>query len=234
MNGSVLFCSNNMESKNDTVLIPFLTISNTTKMLLLNRICLFLIGLLLCMNLHAQKDFNDSIALSRNRITEKAMITLGSWAAVNIVSGFIVSGQTQGEAKYAWQMNAYWNLINGGLAVMGYIGTRKAMARKYGLADNEDAQQSIEKLYVFNFGLDLAYIASGFFLREKGMNAVNLKSRDQLRGYGTSIIAQGGFLLLMDGVMIGLHHKNSLRLNKKLKSLELGAGPNGLGLNYSF
>jgi len=200
----------------------------------MKKIYFLLIGSFLCVEAIAQQNFNDSIALSRNRITEKAMITLGSWAAVNIASGFIIAGQTQGEAKYFWQMNAYWNLINGGLAVMGYLGARKAMARKYGFADNESAQQSIEKLYAFNFGLDLAYIATGLFLREKGMNSTNLKSQDQLKGYGTSIIVQGGFLLLMDGIVLSLHHKNSVRLNKKLKSLELGVGPNGLGLSYAF
>ena len=170
----------------------------------MKKLYFLLIGCFLCVEAFAQQNFNDSIALSRNRITEKAMITLGSWAAVNIASGFIIAGQTQGEAKYFWQMNAYWNLINGGLAVMGYLGARKAMARKYGYADNESAQQSIEKLYAFNFGLDLAYIATGFFLREKGMNSTNLKSQNQLKGYGTSIIAQGGFLLLMDGIVLSL------------------------------
>jgi hypothetical protein len=200
----------------------------------MKKIYLLFIYLLLCLSTSAQQDFNDSIAGSRNRITEKAMITLGSWAAANIISGFIIAGQTQGEAKYAWQMNAYWNLVNGGLAVMGYIGARRAMARKYGLAENEAAQRSIEKLYAFNFGLDLAYIATGFFLREKGMNSTDQKSRDQLMGYGTSIAVQGGFLLLMDGIVFSLHHRNSARLNKKLKNLELGAGPNGLGLNYKF
>ena len=115
----------------------------------------------------AQQNFNDSIAYSRNHTTEKAMIVLGSWAAVNIASGFIVAGQVQGEAKYFWKMNAYWNLINGGLAVMGYLNARKAMAKKFGLAENEAAQAAIGKLYAFNFGLDFAYIAGGFFLREK-------------------------------------------------------------------
>ncbi len=182
----------------------------------------------------SQQSFNDSIAISRNSITEKAMITLGSWAAVNIASGFIIAGQTQGESKYFWQMNAYWNLINGGLAIMGYINSRKAMTRKYDLAENESAQLSMEKLYAINFGLDLAYIATGFYLREKGINNTNQKSRDQFSGYGTSIIVQGGFLLIMDGIVLSLHHKNSVRLNKKLKGLELGAGPNGLGLSYSF
>ena len=182
----------------------------------------------------SQQSFNDSIANSRNSITEKAMITLGSWAALNIASGFIIAGQMQGESKYFWQMNAYWNLINGGLAIMGYINARKAMTRKYDLAENESAQLSMEKLYAINFGLDLAYIATGFYLRERGVNNTNQKSRDQFTGYGKSIIVQGGFLLIMDGIVLSLHHKNSVRLNKKLKGLELGAGPNGLGLSYSF
>src|SRR5579863_7606252 len=200
----------------------------------MKKINALLIMLLIFLTAEAQQNFNDSIAYSRNRTTEKAMIVLGSWAALNIASGFIIAGQTQGEAKYFWQMNAYWNLINGGLAVMGYLGARKAMARKYDLADNEKAQLSIEKLYVLNFGLDLVYITGGFFLREKGMNTSNIKSQDQLKGYGSSIAVQGGFLLLMDGVMIMLHHKNSIRLNNKLKNLEAGIGAGGLGLTYTF
>jgi hypothetical protein len=200
----------------------------------MKKICLLLISLFFCLNLIAQQDFNDSLANSRNRITEKAMIILGSWAAVNITSGFIIAGQTQGEAKYFWKMNAYWNLVNGGLAVMGYLNARKAMTKKSGLAENEAAQRSIIKLYAFNFGLDLAYIASGLFLREKGMNSTNLKTQDQLQGYGSSIIVQGGFLLLMDGIMISLHQRNSVLLNNKLKNLQLNTGPDGLGLVYSF
>jgi len=200
----------------------------------MKKIVVLLPILFLFVRVFAQQDFNDSIANSRNRITEKSMIVLGSWAAANIAAGFIIAGQSQGEAKYFWNMNAYWNLVNGGLAVMGYLGARKAMAKKYGLAENEAAQLSIEKLYAFNFGLDLAYIATGLVLHEKGLNTTNTKSHEQLLGYGTSIIVQGGFLLLMDGIVLSLHHKNSVRLNKKLKSLELNAGANGLGLRYSF
>jgi hypothetical protein len=195
---------------------------------------LILFFLSVSLQVRSQQMFNDSIAASRNGITKTSMIILGSWAAVNIVSGFIISGQTQGEAKYFWRMNAYWNLVNGGLAVIGYLGVRKTMAKKFGLSENENAQLSIEKLYAFNLGLDLAYIATGFYLREKGMNSLNTKTRDQLSGYGTSIIVQGGFLLLMDGIVLSLHHKNSVRLNKKIKDLELGAGANGFGLRYSF
>ena len=182
----------------------------------------------------SQPAFNDSLAQSRNRITQKAMLTLGAWATANIASGFIIAAQTQGEAKYVWRMNAYWNFINLGLAGMGYINARKAMLKKYSLSDNLIAQQSIEKLYVFNLGLDLVYITGGFYLRERGNAQTKPGRRDQYTGYGTSIAIQGGYLLLMDGVMILLHHKNTLRLNNKIRQLELNAGPGGLGMIYHF
>ena len=108
------------------------------------------------------------------------------------------------------------------------------MMKKNGLADNFSAQQSIEKLYVFNLGLDLVYITGGFYLRERGNSQTKAGSRDQFKGYGTSIAIQGGFLLLMDGVMIMLHHKNTIRLNNKVRQIELNAGPGGLGMVYHF
>ena len=181
-----------------------------------------------------QASFNDSLARSRNRITQNAMVTLGAWATVNIASGFIIASQTQGEAKYVWRMNAYWNFINLSLAGMGYLNARKAMMKKFGLADNLTAQQSIEKLYVFNLGLDLVYITGGFYLRERGNFQTKASSRDQFKGYGTGIAIQGGFLLLMDGVMILLHHKNTVSLNNRIRRWELNAGPAGLGMVYHF
>ena len=75
----------------------------------ISKICFFMIFLSYSATVQSQQAFNDSIANSRNRITKTAMITLGSWAAVNITTGFIVAGQTQGVAKYFWKMNAYFN-----------------------------------------------------------------------------------------------------------------------------
>jgi hypothetical protein len=182
----------------------------------------------------AQPDFNDSLSQSRNHITHEAMLTLGSWAMANIAGGFIIASQTQGETKYVWRMNAYWNFINLGLAGMGYINVRKAMLKRYSLSENLSAQEAIEKLYVLNLGLDLVYITGGFYLRERGNNQEKQNSRDQFKGYGTSIVIQGGFLLLMDAVMISLHHKNTVRLNDKIRRLELNTSSGGLGMIYHF
>src|SRR6516165_9821590 len=187
----------------------------------MKKFLIFIFVLIISFNLKAQLKFNDSLALSRNTITKNAMIVLGSWAAANIENSFIVASQTSGETKYAWQMNAIWNLVNGGLAVMGYLNARRAMTKKYDYADNVAAQVGMEKLYALNLGLDFAYITGGFFLREKGTHETNLKSKDQLNGYGSSIIIQGAFLLLYDATILTLHHKNSVRLTKKIKSIEL-------------
>jgi len=182
----------------------------------------------------AQQNFNDSLAGARNRLTRNAMIVLGSWAVANISSGFILAANTSGEAKYFWQMNAYWNFINLGLAGLGYAGMVKAASRKFGFADNYKAQRDIEKLYVFNAGLDLAYIAGGFYLRERGKTESSPESMDKFSGYGTSIAIQGGFLLLMDAVMYGLHHRNTRRMDLKLQHFEISALPGGIVLVYSF
>jgi hypothetical protein len=182
----------------------------------------------------AQYNFNDSISQSRNRLTKNAMIVLGSWSVLNIASGFIIADRTSGESRYFWRMNAYWNFINLGLAGLGYAGVRKAMKVHYGFTENYKAQHAIEKLYIFNAGLDLVYIAGGFYLRERGYRETDQLKRDQFRGYGSSIAVQGGFLLLMDCVMYALHHKNTTRMNNKLERWEITAAPGGLGISYRF
>jgi hypothetical protein len=192
------------------------------------------VSLLLSRQVSAQHNFNDSIADSRNQIVRRSMVILGSWAVANIISGFSIGGATSEEAKYFWKMNAYWNFINLGLAGMGYLNALKASAREYTFADNAEAQAAIEKIYLFNFGLDLAYIAGGFYLGERGNANVTLKSSQQFKGYGASISAQGGFLLIMDGVLFLLHHGNTVRVNKKLRQIQLNAGPGGLGVSYRF
>ena len=182
---------------------------------------------------YAQRNFNDSIAAARTKLTKNAMITLGGWAAANIATGFVIAGQTEGEAKYFWRMNGYWNIVNLGLAGLGFAGTRK-LETGTTLSGNLKKQHSVEKLYLLNIGLDMVYITGAFYLKERAGTRTTQKERDQLKGYGNSILLQGGFLLILDGVMYALHHKNTVRVNKKLEQLELNAGPMGFSLRYNF
>jgi hypothetical protein len=185
-------------------------------------------------SLSAQTNFNDSLAKARNKIAQKAMISLGTWALANIGSGFILAQSQTGEAKYFWSMNAYWNFINLGLATVGYLSALKASRRSFGFADNFEAQQGLEKLYIFNMGLDLTYIAGGFYLRERSATQGSAQDRDKFLGYGNSIILQGAFLLAMDIVVYCFHHANTKVMNRKLQRLELSAGPGQLSISYRF
>lgn len=196
------------------------------------RVHLFVltIALGIAQGVRAQQTFEDSLARSRNVLTRDAMLGLGGFAFVNIAAGFIAAGHTQGETRYFWRMNAYWNLVNLGVAAMGYLGSERALSRSYTLADNDRAQLSVEKTYLFNLGLDLVYITGGFYLRERGVSETNQLSRWQYRGYGSSIAIQGGFLAIMDALMVSLHHRNSMRINKKLQGLSLAVGPGSAGL----
>jgi hypothetical protein len=189
---------------------------------------------LLLFSAGAQLRLSDSVARSRMEITRKAMIVLGSWSVANIGSGFALAGSAPGETRYFWLMNGYWGLINLGLAGLGYVGTFRKGMETAGLASNLQAQQAIERLYLINGGLDLLYISAGFYLRDHGDLQTKLPDFERFRGYGSSLVLQGCFLLVMDAVMYSLHHRNTRRLNARLRQLDMGAGPGGLSLRYSF
>jgi hypothetical protein len=63
------------------------------------------------------------------------------------------------------------------------------------------------------------------YLRELARRFPTRESR--LRGYGNSFIVQGGFLLLFDAVMYGLHKRHH---NKKLGPIleNVDLGPTGM------
>ncbi len=52
----------------------------------------------------------------------------------------------------------------------------------------------------------MGYIMTGMYLLERSKNADNHKKR--LKGYGQSIIVQGGFLFLFDVIVYYFQHQN--------------------------
>ena len=155
-----------------------------------------------------------------------AFTVLGSWAIGNIAYGSIAAGNTSGSNKYFHQMNAIWNTVNLGLAVMGYVGTKKEITGGY--AGTLKNQVKLEKTFLFNAGLDLVYITGGFYLRERSKNVV--KDSDKFKGYGESILLQGGSLLLFDAIMYLTHNKHGKQLYKLADKVQLTVSPASLGM----
>ncbi len=172
------------------------------------------------------QDFNKE----RLQLDKRLMVGLGSWATANLASGAIGWATTpKGHAHYFHQMNFFWNSVNLGLAIPGYFKARKG-ATDLSFAETIKEQHKTEKIFLFNTGLDIAYMTSGLLLRSEAKS--NLEKRDQFEGFGTSILMQGGFLFILDITAYILHkHHSSQKLNVFLENLEMSQ--TGVGLRWN-
>lgn len=166
--------------------------------------------------------------------TKTAMLVLGGWGIANITAGLIGNSTAGGEAKYFHQMNAVWGVVNLGIATASYLGNSRLDPGKYNWQGSVQEQHKIEKIYLVNGALDLAYIAGGLFLRERGKLKLTGKAYDRWKGYGNSFILQGAFLLLYDGVNFTLHHAHGKGLFQRFNELQLTVAPGGVGVVYSW
>ncbi|UFH53361.1 DUF6992 family protein [Spirosoma sp. KNUC1025] len=151
-------------------------------------------------------------------------LTLGTFALANIAVGAVAAGQTSGETKYFHKMNSYWNLVNLGIAGAGLLGSRKRTTDSETLADAVRKHENMKQILLINAGLDVAYVVGGAYLRERAESHPD--KADQLRGYGKSIMAQGGFLLAFDLVNCFIFKKRG----DKQERILLSAGQTGMGL----
>jgi len=166
-----------------------------------------------------------SFSLERTRLDQSGLQLLGGWAVGNLLVSGIAYGQTEGSAKYFHQMNIGWGAVNLALAGTGYLAARRATRQPLtDRAGNVRRQLSTENLYLFNAGLDVAYVATGFYLLEKGRNPTASGSSARWRGYGQSLLLQGGVLLLFDGFQYATHHRHGRSLYPLLSRVQLGAG----------
>ena len=175
-------------------------------------------------------DFLDDFNEKRLQLNRSGMMVLGSWAIGNMAVGGAGYYNSSGSVKYFHQMNFFWNTVNLAIAGFGYYGSLEGNGIGLSLAESIKEQNSIEKILLFNAGLDIGYMATGLYLRERSFNSN--KNQDMLKGYGESLILQGGFLLLFDGIMYYAQNKHQGKLLEGLDNVTLSQ--NGIGLVYHF
>jgi hypothetical protein len=163
----------------------------------------------------------------RYHINQTGFLVLSSWSVINIASGAIGMSSAHGQAKYFHQMNLIWGAVNFVVAFPGYLGARKSNT-DLSLAASVKGQSAVEKTFIFNAGLDIAYMAGGAWFLQKA-NSVSPDKYDKYKGYGKSIVMQGAFLFLFDAVMFATHNRHGKKLTKALNGLELG--PKSIGMN---
>ena len=171
-------------------------------------------------------DFNQS----RLQINKQSLSILGAWAVGNIAFSTLQYNRTKDSRKHFHEMNIGWNTINLLLAGTGIWTAMHTDPANFDLAQTLKAHHSIKSLLIFNAGLDIGYMATGLFLLERGRrpeaNALRWK------GWGQSLILQGGFLFVFDLLFFTAHQFEKKKLYQLIDQISFNG--NSLGINVYF
>jgi hypothetical protein len=171
------------------------------------KVYIFPLLFLLVLPVSAQ-GLGDLEVINQTRLdyNKQGMLILGSWAVLNLLYGSIASFRTRGQSQAYHQMNAYWNVVNLGIAGFGFWQASQVAVLNFW--EVLVAQQQIEKILLANSALDFAYIAFGLFLIEKGRRI----EKSKWLGFGKSIVLQGAFLLFFDAILYGFQQQLGIEL----------------------
>ena len=193
---------------------------------------LFLFAVLYVLPSQAQISLSDSVNNRRERLEKTSLIVLGSWSVLNIGTGLVGQANSTGVQKQFYRANAIWGGVNLAISGLGYLAGR-AQRDENSFASTFKKQQQVAKLFLVNTALDLGYIAFGLYTRERAYRFSGEKA-DRLRGTGNSMLLQGSFLAVFDGVLYLLHTRNGAQLQKKLQQLNVFMHDNQLGFVLRF
>jgi len=170
----------------------------------------------------------QAFSLQRYNHSTTISYILGGYAVANLAGSAIGVGQTSGERHYFHQMNLYWNAVNLGIAGLGLLGLRKQNPSTETINEAIKKNDNLKKVLLINAGLDVAYVAGGLYLNNRGN--VNAEQADELHGYGKAVVVQGMFLLVFDAVNYLIAKKRGDTGRLQL----VGAGPMGVGMAGRF
>ncbi len=163
------------------------------------------------------------------RLQRTGTWTLAGWSLANLAVSGVAIGKAEGSARYFHEMNLYWNAVNVGIAGAGLLSLRKKSPSPT-LSSAVKEHYTLQKTLLFNSGLDVAYITSGFWLLDKSKTETTITRQNRFRGFGQAVVVQGGFLLIFDVTNYLLHRSDNARLHQLLDRVSLNG--NGVTLHF--
>ena len=145
------------------------------------------------------QDGQKSFAEGSMAINNRGMYVLGGWAVTNIAAGAYGWASYDGQSRYFSQMNLFWNVINLSIAGIALFSNLRTDLSLTGSEEMLTKHLKTEKIFLINSALDVGYMGAGFLMRHLSANTE--KRGEMLKGYGNSVILQGGFLLVFDMLM---------------------------------
>jgi len=189
---------------------------------------LLLIALSALSVLSAQTISSDDWNRDRLLKEQKAMKILAIWGSVNVTTGVVGSiHYNDKELKIFSLSNAGFGAVN---TILGITGIRQTKEHLNTLPSLEQGYEDLRKtrnILLVNAGLDVGYIITGLILRETYSFQASFNDPPALgqRGLGSSLIVQGGALLLFDSITAWQLSKSQIHISPVLT-------PNGAGLGF--
>lgn len=168
------------------------------------------------------QEFNKS----RNTKTANGLKILGGWALANIATSSYLYYNTKGTDEYFHQMNVMWNGVNTVIVAASLLPKQK---NNLNLNKTLQWQSNTETTYMTSAALDLLYASAGLYMTEKAKN--DFKNHDKWKGWGNSLVYNGGFLFGFDTAMYILHKRNGKKLYNLMEKVDFGTS--GLGLHVT-
>ncbi len=160
------------------------------------------------------RDFDERFIL----ILHKHVGVLGWWCFVNAIAGLPVLFIVKGFWWYFMLMSLSWAAINFAVVLRMYEHTIMGRFTKGNVYKRFEVQRHVEKMLLFNVGLDTAYVFAGLYLhtlsRVPGIGYPELWA-----GFGWSVIIQGAFLLVHDNIFHWMHLVNFRKCKPFLENL---------------
>ena len=161
---------------------------------------------------------------SRNKRTSRGLKVLGGWAVANMGVSGAMYFNSSGTDKHFHEMNVVFNGVNVIIVAASLLPKEK---NDLDLNKTLQWQSNTESTYIANAALDLLYSSVGLYLTERAKN--DFKEHDRFKGWGNSLLLQGGFLFAFDTSMFIIHKKNGKKLYNLMDKVNIGTS--GLGLH---
>jgi hypothetical protein len=141
------------------------------------------------------------------QIIHKHAAVLGWWCILHFLAGIPVLLFASGFWWYFMLMGLSWAGINFAIVWKLYEHTYMRRFVRGDILKRFEVQRHVEKMMLFNVGLDAAYCFAGLYLLTLA-RVPDMAHPALWSGFGWAVLAQGLFLLIQDNVVHWLHWRN--------------------------